>query len=58
MGDLEQHYTTGELAELLDRNWTEREPTPENPRRKGGRGHGQYWDRTSDPSRVKRVLSR
>jgi hypothetical protein len=42
----------------LDKEGTRDRETPREGRSQADSGDGQYWDRTSDPSRVRRVLSR
>ncbi len=42
----------------LDSSWTEDAAGEEILRNEAGDADGRGWDRTSDPSRVKRVLSR
>ncbi len=42
----------------LDGSWTEDPVGAEIPLNQAGDADGRGWDRTSDPSRVKRVLSR
>jgi hypothetical protein len=42
----------------LDKDRTRDPPGAANRRNHEDPRSGQYWDRTSDPSRVKRVLSR
>ena len=42
----------------LDGSWTEDGTQGDSPLNQAGDADGRGWDRTSDPSRVKRVLSR
>jgi integrase len=42
----------------LDKSWTADEVEADSPLNEAAEGDGRGWDRTSDPSRVKRVLSR
>ncbi len=42
----------------LDESWTEDGAESDSPLNEAERAYGRGWDRTSDPSRVKRVLSR
>ncbi len=46
------------VRSVMDTDWTGDPHDAEERHSHGDSRSGQYWDRTSDPSRVKRVLSR
>jgi len=46
------------IQAFVDEKWTQDPRGDRDRTHHEGPGSGQYWDRTSDPSRVKRVLSR
>ena len=52
---IEVHYTTGQLAKLLDKEGTQAGGVPGQGHNQADYEDGRYWARTSDPQLVDRA---